>query len=266
MQRPRYDHKNIRQYYDNVYYREAAASKIIPRHLVRLSKKMNIRKGLRVMDIGCGTGKWLHAVYKQGADPVGIDLSSKAVKTCKKIIPDSNFYLAVAEALPFNNNQFHIVSALGTLEHFLDQEAALKEMARVARDDARFLLLVPNADFLTRKLGFFRGTGQVEIREDIRTLKGWQELFETAGIEVIKRWKDLHVVSWSWIAARSWFHIPIRALQAFALVFWPLSWQYQVYFLCKKRTSNASTSIPTTPPKQPGESFGNPKEKPSLMG
>jgi len=40
------------------------------------------------MDVGCGLGKWLHAVYKQGADPVGVDLSHKAVKTCKKIIPD----------------------------------------------------------------------------------------------------------------------------------------------------------------------------------
>jgi len=197
------------------------------------------------MDVGCGLGKWLHAVYKQGADPVGVDLSHKAVKTCKKIIPDGNFYLAVAEALPFSNDQFHIVSALGTLEHFLDPEAALKEMVRVARDDARFLLLVPNAGFLTRKLGFFRGTGQVDIREDVRTLRGWQKLFETAEIEVIKCWKDLHVVSWSWIAARNWFHIPFRTLQAFALVFWPLSWQYQVYFLCKKRMFNLSMSIPT---------------------
>lgn len=249
MQRSRYDHRDIQRYYDTVYYGEAAASKTVPSHLVRLAKKLSIRKGQRVMDVGCGSGKWLQAVYKQGADPVGVDLSHKAVETCKKIIPDGNFYLAVAEALPFNNDQFHIVSALGTLEHFLDPEAALEEMVRVARDDARFLLLVPNADFLTRKLGFFRGTGQVDIREDVRTLRGWQELFETAGIEVITRWRDLHVISWSWITARNWFHIPIRTLQAFALVFWPLSWQYQVYFLCKKQVSNSSMSIPTTAPK-----------------
>lgn len=232
------DHNSIRQYYDTVYYRKAAGSKTIPGHLFRLALKIKIHKGQRVLDVGCGTGKWLQAIHERGAYSVGIDLSHKAIEICKRIIPDGNFYLGTAEALPFYDNQFHVVSALGTLEHFLDPDSALKEMVRVARDDAIFLLLVPNADFLTRRLGFFGGTAQVDIREEVRTLRGWQELFETAGIEVIKRWKDLHVVSWSWIAARKWFHIPIRAVQAFALVLWPLFWQYQVYYLCKKQRSN----------------------------
>jgi hypothetical protein len=31
-----------------------------------------------------------------------------------------------------------------------------------------------------------------------------------------------------------WLAAPLRALQALALVFWPLRWQYQVYHLCTK--------------------------------
>ena len=108
-------------------------------------------------------------------------------------------------------------------------------MTRTARDDAVFLLLVPNKDFLTAKLGLFSGTDQHDIKEEVRTLGEWKELFETADLEVINRWKDLHVLSWSWISQKKWYHIPLRAAQALALVVWPLSWQYQVYHLCKKK-------------------------------
>ena len=108
-------------------------------------------------------------------------------------------------------------------------------MTRTARDDAVFLLLVPNKDFLTAKLGLFGGTDQHDIKEDVKTLSEWKELFETADLEVIRRWKDLHVLSWSWISQKKWYHIPLRAAQALALVVWPISWQYQVYHLCRKK-------------------------------
>ena len=94
---------------------------------------------------------------------------------------------------------------------------------------------MPNKDFLTAKFGLFSGTDQHDIKEEVRTLGEWKELFETADLEVIKRWKDLHVLSWSWISQKKWYHIPLRAAQALALVIWPLSWQYQVYHLCKKK-------------------------------
>ena len=60
------------------------------------------------------------------------------------------------------------------------------------------------------------------------------ELFEQAGLRVTRKWKDLHVLSWSWITMNGWLPAPFRALQALALAVWPLRWQYQVYHLCVK--------------------------------
>ena len=105
-------------------------------------------------------------------------------------------------------------------------------MIRTAKPDAMFLLLVPNAGFLTRRLGLYAGTHQAAMREEIRSLQAWQELFASAGLHVINRWKDLHVLSPSWIARGPVYLWPLRAAQALALPFWPLSWQYQVYHLC----------------------------------
>ena len=225
----------IRKFYNSIYYKDAAAKSPRLKHYTRLGSKINIQAGQNVLDVACGTGNWLVSVKDRGGIPAGIDLSEKAIAICKSNISDGKFYVGSAEALPFEDNRFEVITCLGALEHFIDPVQALQEMIRTARDDAAFLLLVPNKDFLTRKLGFFSGTGQREAREEVRTLSEWQDLFETAGLEVIKRWKDLHVLNWSWISAKKWYHVPLRVAQALALVVWPLAWQYQVYYLCRKR-------------------------------
>jgi ubiquinone/menaquinone biosynthesis C-methylase UbiE len=229
------DQDEIQKFYNSVYYKNAAAGTGILRHYDRLAAKINVQPGQEVLDVACGTGEWLLAVKARGAVPAGIDLSQKAVEICQSNIAGGEIHAGSAETLPFANRRFHIVSCLGALEHFINPLKALQEMTRTARDDAVFLLLVPNKDFLTAKLGLFGGTEQHDIKEDVRTLEDWQELFEAADLKVIKRWKDLHVLSWSWISQKKWYHIPLRAAQALALAVWPLSWQYQVYHLCKKK-------------------------------
>lgn len=225
----------IRDFYDSVYHKSAQPSVAVPNHLLRLARKIAIRKGQQVLDVACGAGAWLHACAQSGADVAGIDLSQNAIAACRAAMPDGEFRTGPAETLPFGDNRFDVVTCLGSLEHFVDQRKALHEMLRVAKDDALFLLLVPNADFLTRRLGLFKGTYQVDAKEDVKKLEEWQELFESAGLIVEDRWRDLHVLSWSWITSARWYSIPLRAAQALALVVWPLHWQYQVYHLCKKR-------------------------------
>lgn len=229
------DLDEIRKFYNCEYYKDAAVKPSRSRHYAGLASKINLQAGQNVLDVACGCGSWLLSVKEHGGIPAGIDLSKKAVDICKAVIPDGEIYTGSAEALPFEDKRFHLVTCLGALEHFFDPLKALQEMVRTARDDACFLLLVPNKNFLTRKLGLFSGTGQTDAREEVRTLDGWRELFESAGLKVVKRWKDLHVLTWSWINAKRWYHVPLRAVQAVALVFWPLAWQYQVYHLCRKR-------------------------------
>jgi len=106
---------------------------------------------------------------------------------------------------------------------------------RVAKNNAKFLLLVPNADFPTLRLGLYSGTHQVVAKEEVLNLKGWTKLFQDCGLEIRNRWRDLHVLSWSWIASQGPLFIPLRAAQALALAIWPLMWQYQVYHLCAVR-------------------------------
>jgi ubiquinone/menaquinone biosynthesis C-methylase UbiE len=226
------DHATVRDYYDRFYYRDVASETAIPRHYRRLARRFAPWNGRRLLDIGCGTGLWLRAATALGAIPAGIDISRVAVDACRKHLPGAELHCGPAERLPFGDRQFDFVSCLGSLEHFLDPENALREMVRVAKPAATLLLLVPNADFLPRRLGLYSGTHQSAVREEVRTLREWQDLFESVGLKVNARWKDLHILTLSWITRGAWFLWPVRAAQALLLPLWPLSSQYQVYHDC----------------------------------
>lgn len=227
--------EDIQSFYDNDYYLSIKPSATHPnRHYRLLANKVGIQPKTKVLDIACGVGEWLSACLEQKAEIFGVDLSKKAIEVCKTIFETGEFYVSPAETLPFEDNKFDVVTCLGSLEHFIDQSKALKEMIRVAKKDAIFVILVPNKDFLTRKLGLFSGTNQVNAKEDVKTLDEWIKLFTESGLVVKKRWKDLHILSWRWISSGKWYLIPLRSLQAFLLIIWPLNWQYQVYHLCKK--------------------------------
>jgi len=186
-----------------------------------------------VLDIACGTGAWLAVAGQQGAGIFGVDISETALKICKVRLPGAGICASLGEKLPFPGRCFDVITCLGSLEHFLDQEQALQEIRRIARETARIVILVPNAGFLTYRVGLFKGTEQSRVRETIRSIDEWRALFDQAGLAVSEMWADLHVINRDWILRGKWYRIPLRALQAVMLLIWPLQWQYQVYFLCR---------------------------------
>ena len=227
-----FDYRDISDFYDRVYYRDSSHTKTSSFHLRQLARRFEPWAGRRTLDVACGPGSWLQALAERGARIAGIDISRVALDLCRSALPEAEIYCGPAEQLPFADRQFDFISCLGALEHFLEPEAALQEMIRVAKPDARFLLLVPNADFLPMRLGLYTGTSQATVKEEPRSLLKWQHLFESAGLRVQARWKDLHILSWSWIFRGPYHSWALRAAQALALPFWPLTWQYQVYYLC----------------------------------
>lgn len=224
---------SIRDFYDNEYYAVHPRSATLPWHCRKIGARLGEVAGRQVLDVACGTGEWLDYFRRRGAEISGIDLSRKAIDVCLKRFPGGNFHCGPAELLPFDDQSFDLVTCMGSLEHFLDKPKALQEMRRVAKPDARFVILVPNAGFLTRRLRLYGGTQQVKAKEDVLELDTWDKLFEASGLRVIKRWRDLHTLSWSWIRLGRPYVWPLRAAQALALTIWPIAWQYQVYHYCR---------------------------------
>lgn len=227
-------HTQAREYYNEVYYGEHGSDTMSDRHLRKLAHKLQIQHGQRVLDIACGTGQWLAIVAERGGAVAGVDISDKAIAICQGRFFDGEFFAGPAENLPFPDQTFDVITCLGSLEHFLDPQAALREMRRVAKpDNSFFVFSVPNAGFWLRRLGLFRGTAQTNLREEVLTRLAWQKLFEANGLSVETVWPDWHIIDWKWIKAGPWFSIPVRAVVAWSLLVFSLDFQYQVYFLCR---------------------------------
>jgi ubiquinone/menaquinone biosynthesis C-methylase UbiE len=234
---PALDITEIKTFYDSVYHANAQAGEHHNRgHYLRLFRRLGIKAGSRTLDVACGTGGWLRVCNEHAAAVSGVDLSDNAIKVCKEVMPQGSFYAQPAETLPFDDGVFDTVTCLGSLEHFVDPENSLKEMVRVAKPGATLVILVPNKDFLTRKLGLFGGTYQVDAREVVRTLAEWESLFQSAGLVVIERWRDLHILNRHWITNGRFYLWPLRLIQGLLLAIWPLRWQYQVYHRCAAQT------------------------------
>jgi SAM-dependent methyltransferase len=235
-------HDDVRDFYDTVYYGNDASQATLPWHVRSVANRLRPVRDREVLDIACGAGQWLAEMRHRGARIAGIDISSRAVERCRERLPGADIQEGVAESLPFADGRFDLVTCLGSLEHFLDQPLALREMRRVAKPDAQFLILVPNAGFLSRRLGLYGGTGQVAIRETVRPLDEWSAMLADAGLRVDARWRDLHPLGREWITHGPAFGWPLRAAQALALAAWPIAWQYQVYFLCSSATVTGGES------------------------
>lgn len=100
----------------------------------------------KILDVGCGTGANLKMLADYGAAE-GVDISPQAVEFCRERGLDS-VKLGAAEQLPYEDDSFHLVTALDVIEHLDDDVAGLREIRRVLRPDGHVLLFVPAFMFL----------------------------------------------------------------------------------------------------------------------
>jgi ubiquinone/menaquinone biosynthesis C-methylase UbiE len=94
-----------------------------------------------VLDIGCGHSDVLRAVYERTPHTYGLDPDAPALASntiiCHKVV-------GRAEALPFANDTFDLVTCAWVLEHLEQPESAFREIARVLKPGGHFLFLTPN--------------------------------------------------------------------------------------------------------------------------
>ncbi|HJZ80648.1 MAG TPA: class I SAM-dependent methyltransferase, partial [Pyrinomonadaceae bacterium] len=119
--------------------------KIIEGFVERICRDIGKRRP-RILDVGCGTGANLQMLANFGVAE-GVDVSSEALDFCRAR-GLSKVKLGAAEALPYEDASFDLVTGLDVVEHLDDDIAGLKEMRRVLRPRGRALVFVPAFMFL----------------------------------------------------------------------------------------------------------------------
>jgi len=139
---------------------EYLASKglILPPRLQAVWNYLDIRPGLRVLDVGCGRGEILVQCGLQNVQAIGIDYSPAALElahdSIKEIIKTEgdrfripSLILGNAQWLPFPNNTFNRVVMSDIVEHLYQSEleSALREVHRVLAPNGMLLVhTMPN--------------------------------------------------------------------------------------------------------------------------
>jgi len=123
----------------------------------------------RVLDLGCGTGRFSALLGEVlSARVVGVDSSADMLgrALAKPELARVRFVRAAAEALPLRAGAVDLVFTNLAYHHFADGPRALAECARVLAAGARLVLLTPTQETLASFLWmrFFPGAEAIDRR------------------------------------------------------------------------------------------------------
>jgi ubiquinone/menaquinone biosynthesis C-methylase UbiE len=112
--------------------------------------------GDRVVDVGCGPGRFLREAAERGAEAVGVDPSAQMRRmatrfTPARLRPRITVLDGSAERLPLEDHSATVAWAVASVHHWADADAGLAELHRVLAPGGRLLL----AERLARPRGWF---------------------------------------------------------------------------------------------------------------
>lgn len=110
-----------------------------------LEHHLGRRRGLEILDAGCGGGATLHSLRRYGS-PRGMELSEEAVRYARERGRD--VVEGSIERMPFASGEFDLALALDVIEHVPDDQRALEELWRVLRPGGSLLVTVPALEVL----------------------------------------------------------------------------------------------------------------------
>lgn len=99
-----------------------------------------------VLDLGCGTGKFMKKFYKEALKYYGLDLSNEQLKIAKNKVKSNNvqFICCSAENIPLPENSIDVIIStwvLGTILEVDRRNKVLDEMKRVLKNDGSIYLV-----------------------------------------------------------------------------------------------------------------------------
>lgn len=155
------------------------------------------RPGDVALDVATGAGHTALALAPVVARVVALDitpemLAETARNAARRGVHNLTVSLGAAEALPFGDASFDIVTVRTAPHHFGDVRRAVREMARVARPGGRVVVVdttVPEDDTLDREIN------AIELLRDPSHVRNyrpseWRAMLESAGLIVKHESRD----------------------------------------------------------------------------
>lgn len=109
-------------------------------------------KGKKVLDLACGEGYNTRVLAKKGATVVGLDFSEKLIELARHLETKERsgiiYYVSDATDMEkIQSNHFDLVTCFMALQDIEHYKQAIFEVARVLRENGRFIFSIPHPCF-----------------------------------------------------------------------------------------------------------------------
>jgi 2-polyprenyl-3-methyl-5-hydroxy-6-metoxy-1,4-benzoquinol methylase len=112
----------------------------------------------RVLDVGCGEGRFTTELVRAGREAVGIDVAEEPLRRARERDPGIDVRLVAPQGpWPLPDVSFDVVWAGEVIEHVADTAGWLSEVRRVLRSGGALVLSTPAHERLTRLALGLRG-------------------------------------------------------------------------------------------------------------
>jgi len=156
-------------------------------------RRMDLRPGERVLDLGCGTG-WASRILgrlvgegpKGSGQVVGLDVSDEMVRRARAQSKDFNNVMYVwgsANEIPWQDNFFDKVLSVESFYYYPDQEKALAELRRVMAPLGRLFILI---NLYKDNHYSLRWVTELKVPVHARSEAEYVELLRSAGFEAVE--------------------------------------------------------------------------------
>ncbi|MEO0649649.1 MAG: class I SAM-dependent methyltransferase [Planctomycetota bacterium] len=142
-----------------------------------LEHELRDQRPERILDLGCGMGGFLEGLSELGGRVFHSDVDLDSLHHCT----DRGWPHGVVSsgyALPYQNDSFDLVCMFDAIEHIPDDNAVMREVARVLRPGGHVFVSVPAYQFL------YANNDRVAQHERRYTRGGLARVFEQAGLDV----------------------------------------------------------------------------------
>ena len=102
----------------------------------------------RILDLGCGDGRYFQLIWPQATDVVGVDIDPKAAESGRQSGVYCNVHVAPAHQVPEPDARFDHVFANCSLEHMDHLDAVLAEINRCLKPGGSLLCSVVTDRFV----------------------------------------------------------------------------------------------------------------------
>lgn len=165
-------------------------------------RSSGVRSGSSVLDVGCGSGEFLHFLDQLGFVTAGIDPAPGMVHQANERLPHADIRLGSAGALPWPDGSFDLATSFNALHFSSHVNAALADMIRVVKPGGQVAVAnwadAEHNDINTIEDAVARAAGREPLPDpEIRMPGGLEQLLRSADLAIVAS----GLVEVPWLAA-----------------------------------------------------------------